>query len=177
MSNSMGITNQDLETALEHLTGVMQSGSSLATHYSAMEAAHDHLHKCAKAHAAAHKAARSGGYVTTELHKAHEAHMAAHESARLARLGYKSEHARHMSKVRDAALAVRKILGGGPETATATDGPTALPGRLFTSNATEANKAVGGNRANQTSPFDALRKDAKSAPRFFKNAANPLWCK
>lgn len=169
MSNSLDITNKDLSGVMEHLVGVLKSGSSLATHYGAMEAAHDKLHACAKAHAAAHKAACAGGYVTPELHKAHEAHMAAHEGARLARMGYKSEHARHMQKVADAAQAVKKILGGGPESASATDGPAPLPSRLSTSNAGEANKA------NRNSLFESMQKNSKSAPRLFKNASNPLW--
>jgi hypothetical protein len=167
----MDIKTQDLSGIIDHLGSIMGSSQRLQNHLEAMEKAHEKLHTCAKALHQAHKVARASGQITSALHKAHEAYMDAHESARLARLGYKGEHTRHLTKVAEACSAINKVVGGGPARATAPSEPTSLPSRLRISG---ANKGVRQN-PNAASPFDSLRKSSISAPRVFKNASNPMW--
>ena len=164
-----GVKYEDLTEVVQHLGAIGGSAQRLKQHYDAMEKAHAVLHEAIKAHAKEHKAARATGYLSSGLHAAHEAVQKAHESARLSRLGFKAEHERHIGKVVDAIKAIHKALGGGPELAAQKPASTAPePGLKAHSTGSLNKNAMGGQ-------FDLLRRHSQSAPRVFKNAANPMW--
>jgi len=168
----MSLSQKDLTTAVEHLTGILKATGSLDAKHTRLHKVHDALHDAHMAHVAAHTVAKASGRVTADLDKAHLAHKAAHESARLARVDHAVGHKECCAKISDHVRKLVKVLGGGPEVASATDGPIGLPSRLSTSDAAEANKV---QKSNRTSPFDRIAKSGQSAPRHFVNAHNPMY--
>jgi hypothetical protein len=179
----MNIQAKDLAGAREALGDILKSVRALDGANGRLHKAFEGLDLAQRAHDSCHKdSLRDGKIISGDLHdKCHKLHGQAHESARLARLEHKTDHNRHMSKVASAVGLLTKILGGGPELASPTDGPVKLPNRLPTSNDTE--KALGVNKNfRQQSPFDVmttqvLEKSGTKAitTRRNPNITNPMW--
>jgi len=159
----MATNDKDLTgAAVEHLGLILKSLQTLTSHHAMLQKSHDTLAQVHKLHGMALKSAQFGGKTSAgdDLDKSHALLKAAHESARLSRVAHKAAHLAHAQSVTDGVEAIKKVLGGGPESAS-------------TEKVAKANYAPVEGRLN--SPFDRLCKDSKSKPREFINSRNPLW--
>lgn len=166
---SLTINDRDLAGAIEHIHGLTKALSDVNGRHERLHKAHDLMHEAHRTHDVAYQAAKAIGRLTPDLENAHKCHKSAAEAARLTRVDHRTNQRTAVGKALGHVNSLLKVLGGGSEVATATDGPVSLPTRLTASDATKSQSR------NRVSPFDRLAKSSGSQTRVFKNSVNPMW--